>query len=79
MAYVDASTSGEAFDGWSEPVEVYRSLDDDDEPWTAVKPWTWLRRVGWRKRGLISPFAVPGNAGQAARALHGSKSSRMSS
>jgi REP element-mobilizing transposase RayT len=60
VAYVDLTTSGESFDGWSEPVEMYRSLDDDTEPWAPVKSWTWLLGVGWRKRGLISPFAVPG-------------------
>jgi hypothetical protein len=37
-------------------------LEDDTEPWTLVKCWTWLLRVGWRKGGLISPFAVPGRA-----------------
>jgi hypothetical protein len=62
VAYVDVTTSGESFDGWSEPVEMYRSLGDDKEPWKAVKSWTWLLRVGWRRRGLISPFAVPGRA-----------------
>jgi hypothetical protein len=60
VAYVDVTTSGDGFDGWSEPVEVYRSLGDDTEPWTAVRSWTWLLGVGWRRRGLISPFAVPG-------------------
>jgi REP element-mobilizing transposase RayT len=61
VAYVDATTSGEGFDGWSEPVEPYRSLEDDTEPWTQVGCWTWLLRAGWRKRGLVSPFAVPGS------------------
>jgi hypothetical protein len=60
VAYVDVTTSGESFDGWSEAVEMYRSLGDDTEPWPAVKAWTWLARTGWRRRGLISPFAVPG-------------------
>ena len=60
FAYVDVTTSGEGFDGWSEPVEKVMSLEDDRVPWRPVKSWTWLLRVGWRKRGLISPFAVPG-------------------
>lgn len=60
VAYVDVTSSGEGFDGWSEPVTMFRSLADDTEPWTQVKAWTWLARTGWRKRGLISPFAVPG-------------------
>ena len=60
VAYVDVTTSGESFDGWTEPVTMFRSLGDDTEPWTQVKAWTWLAREGWRKRGLISPFAVPG-------------------
>lgn len=67
VAYVDPTTSGEGFDGWSEPVEMYRSLDDDTEPWTQVKRWTWLLRVGWRRHGLISPFAVPGSTSKRAR------------
>jgi hypothetical protein len=67
VAYVDVTTSGESFDGWSEPVEVARSLGDDTEPWTAVKAWTWLLGVGWRRRGLISPFAVPGERGRSSR------------
>ena len=60
FAYVDATSSGESFDGWSEPVEVVRSLEDDGLSWPQVRAWTWLLRVGWRRRGLISPFAVPG-------------------
>ena len=60
VAYSDVTSSGESFDGWTEPVTMYRSLGDDTEPWTQVRAWTWLARVGWRKRGLISPFAVPG-------------------
>ena len=62
VAYVDVTTSGEGFDGWTDPVEVFRSLGDDTEPWSKVEGWTWLLRMGWRKRGLISPFAVPGSA-----------------
>jgi hypothetical protein len=62
VAYVDATTSGEWFDGWSEPVTRFRSLEDDTEPWTPVRCWTWLLRVGWRKRGLVSPFSVPGRS-----------------
>ena len=60
VAYVDVTSSGESFDGWTEPVEMYRSLADDREPWTQVRAWTWLARAGWRTRGVISPFAVPG-------------------
>jgi REP element-mobilizing transposase RayT len=60
VAYVDGTTSGEGFDGWSEPVDRYYAIDEDREVWTQVKAWTWLLRVGWRRRGLISPFAVPG-------------------
>ena len=60
VAYVDVTSSGEGFEGWSEPVEMYRSLEDDRVPWPQVRAWTWLLRVGWRRRGLISPFAVPG-------------------
>lgn len=60
VAYVDVTTSGEGFEGWSEPVEMYRSLGDDRVAWPQVRAWTWLLRVGWRRRGLISPFAVPG-------------------
>jgi hypothetical protein len=68
VAYVDATTSGEGFDGWSEPVTRYRSLldEDDTEPWMQVGCWTWLLRVGWRKRGLVSPFAVPRAPGRRA-------------
>lgn len=60
VAYADVTSSGESFDGWSEPVTMFRSLGDDPESWPSVRPWTWLARTGWRKRGLISPFAVPG-------------------
>jgi hypothetical protein len=60
FAYADATSSGESFDGWSEPVEVVRRIEDDRLEWPQVRAWTWLLRVGWRRRGLISPFAVPG-------------------
>jgi hypothetical protein len=62
VAYVDVTTSGEGFDGWSAPVDRSRSLEDDTEPWTAVECRTWLLGKGWRRRGLISPFAEPGRA-----------------
>src|SRR4030095_16891043 len=42
VAYVEASTSGEGFDGWSEPVEGYRWLDGDIPPWPQVQAWTGL-------------------------------------
>ena len=59
VAYADVTSSGESFDGGNEPGTLDRSLGDDTEPWALVKAWTWLVREGWRKRGLISPFAVP--------------------
>jgi REP element-mobilizing transposase RayT len=74
VAYVDATTSGEGFTGWSEPVERYSSLEDDRVPWTPVKCWTWLLRVGWRRRGLISPLAVPGKKPKPRRELRGRQS-----
>ncbi|HEY0254104.1 MAG TPA: hypothetical protein VGC41_21395, partial [Kofleriaceae bacterium] len=60
----DWYSSGPVFRGWRElarggEVEVPEKY----VPLFTREPTTWLLRVGWRKRGLISWKEVPGNDG----------------
>lgn len=53
--YADPCSSGPWFEGWrSSPMNT-----SGDPPLTA-SPHTWLRNVGWRRRGLIQTHEVPG-------------------
>jgi REP element-mobilizing transposase RayT len=60
---IDPFSSAITFEGWKErEAEGGRFV----QPPTFVSPlvWepvTWLLRIGWRKRGLISAFEIPGN------------------
>src|SRR5205814_4660746 len=53
MNVVDPFSSAPWFDGWSEPCE--RATSPPDMP----SARTWLLAVGWRRRGLISPWELP--------------------
>jgi REP element-mobilizing transposase RayT len=54
--WVDPCSSGATFRGWREP--VLRPPPGD--PPVTHEPETWLLRVGWRRRGLVSVAEVPG-------------------
>jgi Transposase IS200 like len=57
---VDPYSSALAFDGWKERGgEMYRVPRGYTGP-MVWKPQTWLLRVGWRMRGLISVDEIPG-------------------
>jgi REP element-mobilizing transposase RayT len=56
-APLDAYASGIFFDGWN-GYGPYRPPDGYD-PLPALYPHTWLLSEGWRKRGLIDPYATP--------------------
>ncbi|MEQ9497470.1 MAG: transposase [Deltaproteobacteria bacterium] len=49
--FIDPCSSAAAFDGWRER---------DAEPSTLARAVGWMLRKGWRKRGLLSVAAVPG-------------------
>ena len=52
----DPYSSWMHFDGWRAPPR----LQEEAGPPSAAPPKTWLRRVGWRRHGLISCEEVPG-------------------
>jgi hypothetical protein len=51
--HVDPMSSGPLFSGWSD----YEPSSDDRG--ICADPRTWLLRVGWKKRGLISIHESP--------------------
>jgi REP element-mobilizing transposase RayT len=51
----DPFSSGQWFDGWLDPYEEDPGHPDDGP---VVRAWSWMRRVGWRRYGLIP--TVPG-------------------
>ena len=53
----DPFSSGQHFDGWSEPLVA---VFPEPEPWPDIRARTWLLRKGWRIHGLIGPWEVPG-------------------
>jgi hypothetical protein len=57
---VDPCSSAPWFDGWSDLPERYARAGADP-PVRAAQ--TWLARVGWRRRGLLSVREAPPRAG----------------
>jgi REP element-mobilizing transposase RayT len=53
----DPCSSAVYFDGWKRPI---RCAVERRDPPPVEPPRTWLLRIGWRRRGLISPAEVPG-------------------
>ena len=51
---MDPFSSGEWFDGWKSPPPA------SQEASVVHAPRTWLRSVGWRRRGLIARSETPG-------------------
>ena len=54
-SWLDPHSSAIAFSGWREPVQTPLRLPDLG----TAEPRTWLRRVGWRKHGLLRVDEVP--------------------
>jgi hypothetical protein len=54
---IDPCSSGLAFDGWKG-----RPMLEPDDPIPVAAPHSWLLRIGWRRRGLISPTEIPASA-----------------
>ena len=55
-AWIDPFSSGPWFDGWREPPTGHVALFRR----STAEPKTWLRRVGWRRWGLIDFDEIPG-------------------
>ena len=59
----ESFSSGRYFDGWDMPEWMRRSHVGwlrRELPHHLRKPKTWLLREGWRRKGLVSVFFVPG-------------------
>jgi putative transposase len=56
---LDPASSSAVFDGWTTAPDA-RGRSDHEIADTVVAPVSWLLRVGWRRRGLVDPIAVPG-------------------
>jgi REP element-mobilizing transposase RayT len=54
--WIDPCSSGHTFRGWREGTP---RPPPEEQPATR-EPATWLLRVGWRRRGLVSVAEVPG-------------------
>ena len=52
---LDEASSGRWFDGWRGGLRGIR-----EGPREVTPPRTWLLAAGWKKKGLITPEAVPG-------------------
>lgn len=57
---VDPYSSGHAFGGWKELPGKRLVVPAEYMPLVVSAPRTWLLRVGWKQRGLISLYEVPG-------------------
>ena len=53
----DYYSSAQHFDGWSDALFDWF---EEPEPWTEVRPRTWLLGSGWKRHGLIHTEEVPG-------------------
>ena len=53
--WIDPYSSGPHFDGWRDPPRPPRVRC------VTLEPRTWLRRVGWRRWGLIEVDDIPGD------------------
>jgi len=61
---IDPYSTALVFDGWKERDErgtLFR-MPPGYDGLLVWRPKTWLLRIGWRKRGLISIYEVPGQA-----------------
>ena len=58
--WVDGYSSAPLFDGWRRRARVGDSGYDATAPPVVALPRTWLLRIGWRRRGLLEPDAIPG-------------------
>jgi hypothetical protein len=56
---LDPYSTAIRFGGWKESARY--AVPAGYEPLPAAEPETWLLRVGWRRHGLISAYAVPGS------------------
>jgi len=54
---IDPFSSASGFDGWKESP---RAFPAEYLPLPVAEPATWLLRVGWKRHGPISVYAVPG-------------------
>lgn len=54
---IDPFSSAATFDRWKEHP---RAFPVEYLPLPVAEPETWLLRVGWRRHGPISVYAVPG-------------------
>jgi len=54
---IDPFSSASTFEGWKESPRAFPSTY---VPLPVDEPATWLLRVGWKRRGPISVYAVPG-------------------
>jgi hypothetical protein len=52
---IDWASSGRHFEGWTQRIPGIR-----DGPREVARPQSWLLREGWKRKGLIDPFAIPG-------------------
>jgi REP element-mobilizing transposase RayT len=52
---LDACSSSPCFEGWTSPRPPTRGLWSD----TVSPASTWRLQTGWRRHGLVDPFAVP--------------------
>lgn len=62
--WLDPRSSALAFCGWRDPVPTPTAMPDLG----VAEPRTWLRRVGWRKHGLLRIDEIPGQPEQVRRA-----------
>ncbi len=58
--YVDAFSSAAYFDGWRQKPQVGTIVPRGGRK-PVADPTTWLRRTGWRRKGLLDPTATPGS------------------
>ena len=55
----DPFSSGEYSDGWNDGAQLFWfGANEDLLP--ICRPQSWLRSVGWRKAGSLSPWEIPG-------------------
>ncbi|HEY0251788.1 MAG TPA: hypothetical protein VGC41_09685 [Kofleriaceae bacterium] len=57
---MDPYSSAASFTGWKELPGRCIEVPAAYQPLVTREPRTWLLRVGWKRRGPISMFEVPG-------------------
>jgi len=55
-AAIDPFSSAQCFDGFADPIPI---APRHREPPAVIPPKTWLRRVGWRRHGLVRTSECP--------------------